>query len=115
MKNKALLLAAGLGTRLRPITETIPKCLVRIGNKPILEIWLEKLNMAGCQEVLINTHYLADQVESYINSFNKLSMKVSLAHEKLLLGTACTLLVNKETFRNSEVLFIHADNFTNLN
>ena len=112
---KALLLAAGFGTRLGELTKKCPKCMMKIGDKPLLGLWLEKLEDLGCQEVLVNTHYLADQVESYINSFNKLSMKVSLAHEKLLLGTACTLLVNKETFRNSEVLFIHADNFTNLN
>jgi mannose-1-phosphate guanylyltransferase len=53
---KALLLAAGLGTRLRPITNTIPKCLVKINNKPLLEIWIETLFEVGIDEILINTH-----------------------------------------------------------
>ncbi len=55
---RALLLAAGLGTRLRPITDKIPKCLVPIQGKPLLEIWLDKLYEAGVQEFLVNTHYL---------------------------------------------------------
>ena len=54
---KALLLAAGLGTRLRPITNDIPKCLVKIDNKPLLEYWLETLTKVGVKEFLINTHY----------------------------------------------------------
>ena len=73
---KAILLAAGFGTRLGELTKKSPKCMMKIGDKPLLGLWLEKLEDLGCQEVLINTHYLADQVESYINSFNKLSSRI---------------------------------------
>ena len=60
-----MLLCAGLGTRLRPITNNTPKCLVEINNKPILEYWLQ-LEKVGCEEVLINTHYLNEKVSKYI-------------------------------------------------
>ena len=63
---RAILLAAGLGTRLRPITDTIPKCLVPINGKPLIDYWLEQLTKAGIEKFLINTHYLHEQVESYI-------------------------------------------------
>ena len=59
---KALLLSAGLGTRLRPITNEIPKCLVEINKKPILHMWLDKLQNIEINSVLINTHYLANKV-----------------------------------------------------
>ena len=68
MKTKALLLSAGFGTRLRPITNNIPKCLVRINNIPILEHWLLKLENLGIDEVLVNKHYLAKQVEESKNN-----------------------------------------------
>ncbi|NQY17921.1 sugar phosphate nucleotidyltransferase, partial [Alteromonas sp.] len=60
---KAILLAAGMGSRLKPITEHVPKCLVPICGIPLLELWLEKLVKLGVEEILINTHYLAEQVE----------------------------------------------------
>ena len=63
---KAILLAAGFGTRLRPLTNNIPKCLVPIKGKPLLEIWLDKLSDVGVKDFLINTHYLYDKVESFI-------------------------------------------------
>ena len=56
---RCLLLAAGLGTRLRPITDNIPKCLVEVGGEPLLADWLRKLQMIGCKQVVINTHYLS--------------------------------------------------------
>ena len=59
---KALLLSAGFGTRLRPITNEIPKCLVEINKKPILHMWLDKLQNIEINSVLINTHYLANKV-----------------------------------------------------
>ena len=90
---KAILLAAGLGTRLRPITDTTPKCLVPIGSKPLLQIWLERLSEAGIGPFLINTHYLADQVKTFVeeSAFRK---KITLVHENHLLGTAGTLIEN---------------------
>lgn len=112
---KALLLAAGFGTRLGELTQKKPKCLMKIKDRPLLGIWLQKLENLGCEEVLINTHYLANQVESYINSIKNLSMKITLIHEDILLGTAATLLTNKDFFFQSEILLIHADNFTNMN
>ena len=62
---KALLLAAGLGTRLRPLTDRTPKCLVPVLGKPLLEYWLDMLLGGGIAEVLVNTHHLAEQVEAY--------------------------------------------------
>ena len=61
-KLKVLLLAAGLGTRLKPLTNNIPKCLVRINNKPLLHIWLEKLENLNCDSIFINTHYLYSEI-----------------------------------------------------
>ena len=64
---KVILLAAGLGTRLRPLTNSIPKCLVPIKGKPLLEIWLENLFQIGCRSFLINTHYMAEKVEDFLS------------------------------------------------
>ena len=64
---KAVLLIAGLGTRLRPLTDTVPKCLLPINGKPLLGIWFDKLVAAGVSDVLVNTHWLADQVTDYID------------------------------------------------
>ena len=62
---KVILLAAGFGTRLRPITNEIPKCLVPIKGKPLLQIWLENLTKAGLNSFLINTHYLHLEVQKF--------------------------------------------------
>ena len=62
-KYRALILAAGLGTRLKPYTNYVPKCLIEIGHKPLLSHWLDKLSESGCDSVLVNTHYKSQQVE----------------------------------------------------
>ncbi len=116
---KALLLSAGLGTRLRPITNTIPKCLVPINGKPLFEYWLENLSKVGITEFLVNTSYLSSQVEEYINN-SIYKDKVTLIHETELLNTGGTLLENKEFFisnNNEPFLLVHADNlsFCNFN
>ena len=115
MTFKALLLAAGMGTRLRPVTKKIPKCLVEIGKKPILGIWLENLYKAGCEEVIINTHYLSDKVEEYLKDKEFGNMKIITSYEPKLLGTAGTLLNNADFLLGGYCMFIHADNFTNVN
>ena len=59
---KAFLLAAGVGSRLRPITDATPNCMVVIGGQPLLDIWLDAFHRAGVDEVLVNLHHLPDQV-----------------------------------------------------
>ena len=112
---KALLLAAGLGTRLKPLTNNIPKCLVRLGGEPILGIWLNNLSKAGCQSALINTHYLSNQVEDYLKKKDFGNMEIITSYEPKLLGTAGTLIKNSNFFLGGNSMFIHADNFTNTN
>ena len=107
---RALLLAAGLGTRLRPITDTTPKCLVPISGTPLLQIWLERLTAANVERLLINTHYLADQVENFLEG-SRFREKVQLVHERDLLGTAGTLIKNLDFFKGEDGLLIHADNY----
>lgn len=107
---RALLLAAGLGTRLRPLTLHTPKCLVPINGEPLLGRWLRQLEQAGCEAVLVNTHYRAEQVETYLQSWQSPTTAVLTVHEPELLGTAGTLLANQEFFANATGLLIHADN-----
>ena len=110
---KALLLAAGLGTRLRPLTYETPKCLVEINGQPLLGRWIEKLEDIECETIVINTHYLSNKVEEYLSAINK--RNIILSHEEQLLGTARTLMRNKEIFRDGIGLIIHADNCTDFN
>ena len=107
---RALLLAAGLGTRLRPLTDTMPKCLVPIKGVPLLGIWLERLTQAGIGPFLINTHYLAEQVEAFVES-SPYRKQVRLVNEIELHGTAGTLIANLDFFHDKDGLLIHADNY----
>ena len=107
---RAMLLAAGLGTRLRPLTDSIPKCLVPIKSQPLLGIWLDRLTDADIGPFLVNTHHLADQVDTFIaNSPHK--DQVKLVYEQKLLGTAGTLISNLDFFQGQDGLLIHADNY----
>lgn len=107
---RAILLAAGLGTRLRPLTDGMPKCLVPIGGRPLLDIWLDRLAQAGIGPCLVNTHYLAEQVENFVSD-KSLGNRVRLVHEPQLLGTAGTLIANLDFFGDGNGLLIHADNY----
>lgn len=107
---KALLLAGGLGSRLKPLTDTIPKCLVPICGKPLLDYWLEILVNAGIDSILINTHYLANQVISHCEQ-SKYKDVIDIVYEPELLGTAGTLRSNRKYFEK-KILLAHADNFT---
>lgn len=106
----ALILAAGLGTRLRPLTNSLPKCLIDINGEPLLGIWLSKLKALNINKVLINTHYQSKMVENYISN-KYFGNNVTLYHEDVLLGTAGTLLKNINFFCNHDCFLIHADNF----
>ena len=69
-KVKALILAGGAGTRLRPLTDTVPKCLIPIAGQPLLDVWVECLVEAGILEARINTHALAAAVRAHIEQIN---------------------------------------------
>ena len=112
-KIRALLLAAGLGTRLRPLTFDIPKCLVKVSDKTMLEEWIDKLVSLGTEKIIINTHYKAEKVESFLKT-QKNKTKIYQFNEVNLLGTAGTLIANKEIFKNSTGLLIHVDNYTEI-
>ena len=111
---RALLLAAGLGTRLRPLTDTTPKCLVPIKGKPLLDIWCEALLAAGVTKLLINLHYKSEQVQQHLES-SKFSELVETIFEPSLLGTAGTLLANRKFFDNQDGILLHADNYCETN
>ena len=108
---KALLLAAGLGTRLRPLTDHVPKCLVHIQGKPLLEYWLDMLLINGVERILLNTHHLPDQVNDFVNKSNWME-RIDTVYESLLLGTGGTILSNCHYFINQSFMVAHADNLT---
>lgn len=116
MKVKALLLAGGLGERLRPLTATVPKCLVPIGGKPLLDYWVEALVAAGIHEAVINTHHLAEQVRSRIERINTEStLRVTESHEPHLLGSAGTLTRHRNLADDADaILVVYTDNLSDV-
>lgn len=109
---KALLLAAGMGSRLRPLTDTTPKCMVPIMGRPLLDYWLELLGPAeDCNEIIINTHYLPEPVRAYV-AHSAYRSKITLVHEDTLLGTGGTLVRQLRRLQGDDALVAHADNLT---
>ena len=107
---KAFLLAAGLGTRLRPLTDHTPKCLLPIGGQPLLSIWLSFCSENGIDEVFINTHHLAEKVRDWAAKENT-PVGMHLVHEPELLGSAGTVLRNWDFVAGEDSFFIfYADN-----
>jgi mannose-1-phosphate guanylyltransferase len=111
---KAFLLAAGLGTRLRPITDTLPKCLVPVNGRPLLSYWMDLLERHGVNEVLINLHHLPDPVRAFAADYEG-PLRIELVMEEELLGSAGTLYANREFVAGEEQFYIlYADNLTNV-
>lgn len=110
---KAFLLAAGLGTRLRPLTNSTPKCLLPIRGVPLLEIWLRLCHRHGIDEVLINTHMHGDSVRSYLAAHRN-GVRTRVIDEPVLLGSAGTILANREWVAGEASFWIlYADVLTN--
>jgi mannose-1-phosphate guanylyltransferase len=109
---KAVLLAAGTGSRLRPLTDTVPKCLVPVGGRPMLDIWLDAFARSGVDEVLVNLHYLADIVRAHLAARSG-PPHVRTSYEPELLGSAGTLLANRDWLAGEDFfLACNADNLT---
>ena len=109
---KAFLLAAGVGSRLRPITNTTPKCMMAIDDRPLLDIWLDAFDRAGVNEVLVNLHHLPDVVSRHIAA-RTAPPTVRTFFEPELLGSAGTLLANRRWVEGEELFLVcYADNLT---
>ena len=84
---KAMILAAGLGTRLRPLTDNRPKALVEVGGRTLIEITLSRLRVFGVREVIINVHHFADMVVDYLKANDNFGMRIEVSREEVLLDT----------------------------
>lgn len=112
---KAFLLAAGPGTRLRPLTDNTPKCLLPVRGTPMLQIWFDLCHEYGIEEVLINLHSHRDAVHKFIEQ-NKDGLRVRLFEEKTLLGSAGTIRANRDwVSKESSFWVFYSDVLTTAN
>jgi NDP-sugar pyrophosphorylase family protein len=82
-----MVLAAGLGTRLRPLTDSRPKALVEVGGRTLLEITLTRLRSFGIREVIVNTHHFAEMIEEFLRVHQNFGMRIEISREEVLLDT----------------------------
>jgi mannose-1-phosphate guanylyltransferase len=112
---KAFLLAAGHGTRMKPLTDSVPKCLLPVRGVPMLQIWLDLCRRYGIDEILINIHAHADAVREFLKKSSN-GVKVCVSEETLLLGSAGTLQANRHWLGSDSVFWIfYADVLTTAN
>ena len=105
---KAVLLAAGAGERLMPLTATRPKHLIKVGGKPILQFCLEAVKRAGITEAIIVTHYMGEAIKSYFSDGEKVGLKLTYVEQKEILGTGNAAEV-AEPFVDSDFVLIYGD------
>jgi UDP-N-acetylglucosamine diphosphorylase / glucose-1-phosphate thymidylyltransferase / UDP-N-acetylgalactosamine diphosphorylase / glucosamine-1-phosphate N-acetyltransferase / galactosamine-1-phosphate N-acetyltransferase len=105
---KAVLLAAGEGVRLMPITANRPKHLIKVGGKPILQFCLEAVKNAGITEAIIVTHYMSESIRNYFGDGEKLGLKLSYVEQKAILGTG-NAASEAEPYLDSDFVLIYGD------
>jgi NDP-sugar pyrophosphorylase family protein len=106
-----MILAAGLGTRLRPLTDNRPKALVKVGGRTMLEIALARLRTFDVREVIINVHHFADMIQEYLETNDNFGMRIEVSREETLLGTGgglkkagCFFLEDSHSFETPFIL-----------
>lgn len=105
---KAMIFAAGLGTRLKPLTDTIPKALVPVAGKPLLQHVIEKLKTSGFDEIIINVHHLAEQIIDFVESNNSFDIRIEFSDEtEKLLDTGGAIKKASWFFDDGEPFLIH--------
>lgn len=101
---KAVILAGGLGSRLKPFTEVIPKPLLPVGEKSVLEIQIERLRQYGFNEIFLATNYKSEYIENYFGDGSRYGVKLTVSKEEKPLGTAGPLLLLKERLQEPFVV-----------
>jgi dTDP-glucose pyrophosphorylase len=112
--NKVVLMVGGLGTRLRPLTNTTPKPLLKVGNRPILETIIENFSKHGFREFILSVNYKSEMIEAYFGDGSKFGVKIEYIHEDKRLGTAGALSLMRD--RLSDDFFVmNGDILTDIN
>lgn len=113
---KAMIFAAGLGTRLKPLTDTCPKALVKVGDKPMLQHTIEHLIKHGFDEIIVNIHYLGNQIREFLQQHNNFGIRIEISDEtEEVLETGGGLWKVRHFFNDDKPFLIcNADIFTNI-
>ncbi len=111
---KAMILAAGVGSRLDPLTRNVPKPLVPILNRPVMEYLIDLLKQHGFNEIMVNLHYLGDQIEAYFGDGSKWGVHIEWSREDRLWGDAGSLKRVEEFFKDDTFLVIGGDDLTDM-
>ena len=106
---KAMLFAAGLGTRLRPLTDHLPKCLVPVNGRPMIDYPLMLLRHYGVREIVVNVHHHADLVEAYLGDGTRVGVDIAYSREPVLLDTGGGLLGARSLLDRETFLIINGD------
>jgi NDP-sugar pyrophosphorylase family protein len=113
-QNPVFLMAGGFGTRLKPLTDNCPKPLLKVGDKPILEILLDSFIRAGFVNFYISTHYLPEMIRSHFGDGSKWNVKITYVHEEIPLGTGGALGLLPDTAPKLPLILINGDVLTNV-
>lgn len=104
---KAMILAAGLGTRLKPLTDKIPKALLPLADKPLLYYLIQKLKRAGIDEIIINVHHYTELICDYLEKNNKFDIRIEISKENTLLDTGGGLKNTAWFFEDNQPFILH--------
>jgi NDP-sugar pyrophosphorylase family protein len=109
-----LILVGGLGTRLRPFTETVPKPMIDINGKPFLEYKINQIKKFGIKKIILCVGYLGDIVEAYFGNGEKFGVEIFYSYEKELLGTAGAIKNAENLIKSDSVIVMNGDTYTNV-
>ncbi len=113
-RNKVVLMAGGLGTRLRPLTDKVPKPLLKVGNKPIIETIMESFSKYGFKDFILSVNYKSEMFEEYFGDGSKFGFNIEYIHEDKRLGTAGALSLMREKLKD-DFFVMNGDLLTNVN
>lgn len=113
-RNKVVLMVGGLGTRLRPLTNDTPKSLLRVGNKPILEIIVENFAKYGFKDFIFSVNYKSEMIEEYFGNGQRFGISIEYVHENKRMGTAGALSLMKDKLKDN-FFVMNGDLLTNIN